>query len=117
MVPPQCFWMPRRRVCNRVCLLQGLFYRVISGDVTPFRLVRLSAEELLSKEMSEWRKPDAPDVNAAQTKRQELAARRTVGNFYGVWLFLAGAWVQLQGSFWTVQTEQQAFWHTQHGCG
>lgn len=31
--------------------------------MTPFRLVRLSAEELLSKEMSEWRKPDAPEVN------------------------------------------------------
>lgn len=40
--------------------------------MTPFRLVRLSAEELLSKEMSEWRKPDAPDVNAAKTKHQEL---------------------------------------------
>lgn len=43
---------------------------MISGDVTPFRLVRLSAEELLSKEMSEWRKPDAPDVNAA--KKNEI---------------------------------------------
>lgn len=72
---------PRRRVCNRVCLLQGLFYRVISGDVTPFRLVRLSAEELLSKEMSEWRKPDAPDVNAAQTKQRELPVmRRAAGS-------------------------------------
>lgn len=54
-------------------LAQGLFYRVIGGDVTPFRLVRLSAEELLSKEMSEWRKPDAPEVNVAETKYQELA--------------------------------------------
>lgn len=41
--------------------------------MTPFRLVRLSAEELLSKEMSEWRKPDAADVSAAKTKWQELA--------------------------------------------
>ena len=45
------------------CLSQGLFYRVVGGEVSPFRLVRLSAEELLSKEMSEWRKPDAPEVN------------------------------------------------------
>ncbi|KAK0136183.1 Death-inducer obliterator 1 [Merluccius polli] len=37
---------------------KGLFYRVVWGDVSPFRLVRLSAEELLSKEISEWRKPD-----------------------------------------------------------
>ncbi|CAM9331115.1 unnamed protein product, partial [Lampetra planeri] len=43
---------------------KGLFYRVIGGEVSPFRLVRLSAEELLSKEISEWRKPDASEVNS-----------------------------------------------------
>uniref|UniRef100_A0A3Q0RSW3 TFIIS central domain-containing protein n=1 Tax=Amphilophus citrinellus TaxID=61819 RepID=A0A3Q0RSW3_AMPCI len=37
---------------------KGLFYRVVGGEVSPFRLVRLSAEELVSKEISEWRKPD-----------------------------------------------------------
>uniref|UniRef100_A0A3B4BG84 Death inducer-obliterator 1 n=1 Tax=Periophthalmus magnuspinnatus TaxID=409849 RepID=A0A3B4BG84_9GOBI len=37
---------------------KGLFYRVIGGEVTPFRLVRLSSEELLSKEISEWRKTE-----------------------------------------------------------
>lgn len=47
-----------------LCLSQGLFYRVVGGEVSPFRLVRLSAEELLSKEISEWRKSDAPEVNA-----------------------------------------------------
>lgn len=47
-----------------MCLSQGLFYRVVGGEVSPFRLVRLSADELLSKELSEWRKPDAPEVNA-----------------------------------------------------
>lgn len=46
-----------------VCLSQGLFYRVVGGEISPFRLVRLSAEELLSKEMSEWKKPDASGVN------------------------------------------------------
>ncbi|MEQ2214384.1 hypothetical protein XENOCAPTIV_004358, partial [Xenoophorus captivus] len=40
---------------------KGLFYRVIGRQVTPFRLVRLSAEELLSKEISEWRKPESSE--------------------------------------------------------
>lgn len=43
---------------------KGLFYRVIGGEVSPFRLVRLSAEELLSKEISEWKKPDAPETQS-----------------------------------------------------
>lgn len=47
-----------------MCLSQGLFYRVVGSEVSPFRLVRLSDEELLSKEISEWRKPDPPEVNA-----------------------------------------------------
>lgn len=34
----------------------------MGGDVTPFRLVRLGAEELVSREMSEWRRRDAPEV-------------------------------------------------------
>lgn len=43
--------------------VKGLFYRVVGGEVSPFRLVRLSAEELLSKEISEWRKPHASEVS------------------------------------------------------
>lgn len=46
-----------------VRLPQGLFYRVVGGEVSPFRLVRLSAEEMASKEISEWRKSDAPEVS------------------------------------------------------
>lgn len=49
--------------------------------MTPFRLVRLSAEELLSKEMSEWRKPDAPEVNVAETEYQELALKMDCKKF------------------------------------
>lgn len=41
---------------------QGLFYRVIGGEISPFRLVRLSPEELLSKEMSDWRKSEISEV-------------------------------------------------------
>lgn len=41
---------------------QGLFYRVVGGEISPFRLVRLSPEELLSKEMSDWRKSEISEV-------------------------------------------------------
>ncbi|KAG7477943.1 hypothetical protein MATL_G00074950 [Megalops atlanticus] len=41
---------------------KGLFYRVVGGEVTPFKLVRLSPEELLSKEISEWRQRETPEV-------------------------------------------------------
>ncbi|XP_059385331.1 death-inducer obliterator 1-like isoform X2 [Carassius carassius] len=37
---------------------KGLFYRVVGGEISPFRLVRLSPEELLSREMSDWRKSE-----------------------------------------------------------
>ncbi|XP_043107441.1 death-inducer obliterator 1 isoform X4 [Puntigrus tetrazona] len=40
---------------------KGLFYRVVGGEISPFRLVRLSPEELLSKEMSDWRKPEVSE--------------------------------------------------------
>lgn len=54
------------------CVSQGLFYRVVGGEVSPFRLVRLSAEELLSKEISEWKKPDGAEVSVTslELKRQ-----------------------------------------------
>ncbi|TNN56406.1 Death-inducer obliterator 1 [Liparis tanakae] len=45
---------------------KGLFYRVVGGEVSPFRLVRLSAEELLSKEISEWKKPDGAESPGAR---------------------------------------------------
>ncbi|XP_049417155.1 death-inducer obliterator 1 isoform X1 [Epinephelus fuscoguttatus] len=47
---------------------KGLFYRVVGGEVSPFRLVRLSAEELLSKEISEWKKPDAPEAQSPSSR-------------------------------------------------
>ncbi|XP_016352837.1 death-inducer obliterator 1-like isoform X2 [Sinocyclocheilus anshuiensis] len=37
---------------------KGLFYHVVGGEISPFRLVRLSPEELLSREMSDWRKSE-----------------------------------------------------------
>ncbi|XP_031134684.1 death-inducer obliterator 1 isoform X1 [Sander lucioperca] len=47
---------------------KGLFYRVVGGEVSPFRLVRLSAEELLSKEISEWKKPTAPEAQSPSAR-------------------------------------------------
>ncbi|GAA6221817.1 death-inducer obliterator 1-like [Lates japonicus] len=54
---------------------KGLFYRVVGGEVSPFRLVRLSAEELLSKEISEWRKPDAPEAQSPSTRAHSGQSR------------------------------------------
>ncbi|XP_056130183.1 death-inducer obliterator 1 isoform X2 [Lampris incognitus] len=47
---------------------KGLFYRVVGAEISPFRLVRLSAEELLSKEMSEWRKPDPSEGQTSSAR-------------------------------------------------
>ncbi|KAJ0068412.1 hypothetical protein NL108_005996, partial [Boleophthalmus pectinirostris] len=49
---------------------KGLFYRVIGGEVTPFRLVRLSSEELLSKEISEWRKTEVSESPRSHSKHR-----------------------------------------------
>ncbi|XP_071377334.1 death-inducer obliterator 1 [Centroberyx affinis] len=60
---------------------KGLFYRVVGGEVSPFRLVRLSAEELLSKEISEWRKPDPTETPSARAHsgQSKLGNRRESG--------------------------------------
>ncbi|XP_073323850.1 death-inducer obliterator 1 isoform X2 [Pagrus major] len=63
---------------------KGLFYRVVGGEVSPFRLVRLSAEELLSKEISEWRKPDAHETQSpsarAHSGQSKLGNRHDSGS-------------------------------------
>ncbi|KAM7423262.1 hypothetical protein PAMA_011013 [Pampus argenteus] len=61
---------------------KGLFYRVVGGEVSPFRLVRLSAEELLSKEISEWRKPDAAESpgTRAHSGHSKLGNRHDSGS-------------------------------------
>ncbi|XP_039632509.1 death-inducer obliterator 1-like isoform X2 [Polypterus senegalus] len=47
---------------------KGLFYRVIKGEISPFKLVRLSPEELLSKEMSEWKEKETTEVLESSQK-------------------------------------------------
>ncbi|KAF7655303.1 hypothetical protein LDENG_00058040 [Lucifuga dentata] len=67
---------------------KGLFYRVVGGEVSPFRLVRLSAEELLSKEISEWKKPDAPEAHSlgarAHSAQSKLGHRQDSGGLHNV---------------------------------
>ncbi|XP_059184944.1 death-inducer obliterator 1 [Centropristis striata] len=57
---------------------KGLFYRVVGGEVSPFRLVRLSAEELLSKEISEWKKPE--DAEAHSSSARAHSGHSRLGN-------------------------------------
>ncbi|KAF7207785.1 transcript variant X1 [Nothobranchius furzeri] len=54
---------------------KGLFYRVIDGDITPFRLVRLSAEELLSKEISGWRMSDSSEGRSSSSRSHSGQSR------------------------------------------
>ncbi|XP_066526286.1 death-inducer obliterator 1 isoform X2 [Hoplias malabaricus] len=59
---------------------KGLFYRVINGEVSPFRLVRLSPEELLSKDISDWRKMDASeDVSGRSQLGQHKSTSKQEG--------------------------------------
>ncbi|XP_052424745.1 death-inducer obliterator 1 isoform X2 [Carassius gibelio] len=61
---------------------KGLFYRVVGGEISPFRLVRLSPEELLSKEMSDWRKSEISeslDVSGRSQSGQPKSGSRQEG--------------------------------------
>lgn len=82
---------------------------MVGGEVTPFRLVRLSAEELLSKELSEWKKPDAPEVNVTSpqlpTKHRSACGRESLKC---ILLSPAGTVSQCKSPFRAVQTGQQA---------
>ncbi|XP_053724415.1 death-inducer obliterator 1-like [Synchiropus splendidus] len=50
---------------------KGLFYKVIGGEISPFRLVRLSSEELQSKEIAEWKKPIAPESASSRSHSKQ----------------------------------------------
>lgn len=56
----------QRDVLFYLFVWQGLFYRVVGGEISPFRLVRLSPEELLSREMSDWRKSEISEVKQVE---------------------------------------------------
>ncbi|XP_037626055.1 death-inducer obliterator 1 isoform X3 [Sebastes umbrosus] len=57
---------------------KGLFYRVVGREVSPYRLVRLTAEELLSKEISEWKKPEVAE--APSSSARTLSGLSKLGN-------------------------------------
>lgn len=40
-----------------------LFRKIVDGEVTPHRLVRLSAEELATTELAQWREREAQHVS------------------------------------------------------
>uniref|UniRef100_W5M8J1 Death-inducer obliterator 1 n=1 Tax=Lepisosteus oculatus TaxID=7918 RepID=W5M8J1_LEPOC len=54
---------------------KGLFYRVIGGELSPFKLVRLSPEELQSREISEWKEKDPSGVLEPSQKSQREAQK------------------------------------------
>lgn len=45
-------------------LLQVLFKRVLKGEVSPADLVRMTAEELASKELAAWRQRENRHVSS-----------------------------------------------------
>ncbi|XP_065097569.1 death-inducer obliterator 1 isoform X1 [Paramisgurnus dabryanus] len=55
---------------------KGLFYRVIGAEISPFRLVRLSPEELLSKEVSDWRKTETTEDPRSQSGHSKSGSRQ-----------------------------------------
>lgn len=46
-----------------VIFLQVLFRRVLKGEVSPGTLIRMSPEELASKELAAWRQRENRHVN------------------------------------------------------
>ena len=52
--------------------------RVISGDITPQRLCSMSAEELASKELSEWRMAKAEEFAHMVVLQEDVDLRRVV---------------------------------------
>ncbi|XP_058860325.1 death-inducer obliterator 1-like isoform X2 [Acipenser ruthenus] len=49
---------------------KGLFYRVIGAEISPYKLVRLNPEELLCREVSEWRERETNEAQESSQKSQ-----------------------------------------------
>ncbi|XP_051967151.1 death-inducer obliterator 1-like [Xyrauchen texanus] len=61
---------------------KGLFYRVVGSEISPFRLVRLTPGELISKEMSDWRNTEISedmDVSGRSQPGQPKTGSRQEG--------------------------------------
>uniref|UniRef100_UPI00358E8B74 death-inducer obliterator 1-like isoform X2 n=1 Tax=Myxine glutinosa TaxID=7769 RepID=UPI00358E8B74 len=57
---------------------QGLFYRVIRGEISPSVLVRMSPEDLASKELAEWRERENKHTLEMIEKEQREIERRPI---------------------------------------
>uniref|UniRef100_A0A8C4NEM5 Death-inducer obliterator 1 n=1 Tax=Eptatretus burgeri TaxID=7764 RepID=A0A8C4NEM5_EPTBU len=57
---------------------QGLFYRVIRGEISPSKLVRMSPEDLASKELAEWRERENKHTLEMIEKEQREIERRPI---------------------------------------
>ncbi|XP_077990047.1 uncharacterized protein LOC144444491 [Glandiceps talaboti] len=55
---------------------KGLFRRVLKGDIPPAKLVKMSSEEMASKELSEWREREAK--HTLEMIKAEAALKQTV---------------------------------------
>lgn len=51
---------------------QGLFHRVLHGEISLSKLVRMKPEELLSKELSVWKEKPAKAVSDVQFSSMSL---------------------------------------------
>ncbi|XP_041080158.1 death-inducer obliterator 1-like isoform X2 [Polyodon spathula] len=49
---------------------KGLFYRVIGAEISPYKLVRLNPEELLCREVSEWKERETSEAQESNQKSQ-----------------------------------------------
>ena len=45
-------------------LIQGLFRKVVLGEITPYELVRMSTEKLASKDLAQWREQTIKKVSS-----------------------------------------------------
>ena len=50
--------------CNSI--LQGLFRKILNGRIRPSKLVRMSADELASRELAQWREQETKHVRTHQ---------------------------------------------------
>jgi len=46
-----------------ISFLQGLFRKILGGKIRPSKLVRMSADELASKELAHWREQETKHVS------------------------------------------------------
>ncbi|KAH0622064.1 hypothetical protein JD844_024006, partial [Phrynosoma platyrhinos] len=71
---------PKNKVCASAIINLILFKRVLKGEVTPDHLIRMSPEELASKELAAWRKRENRHIGTIEMieKEQREVERRPI---------------------------------------